>query len=71
VATPIAVEGMEIEAGSEALVASEPAQFADEIVRLYRDPELWLKLSDAGLANIRAHFSFEAASAALERILKR
>jgi GT2 family glycosyltransferase/glycosyltransferase involved in cell wall biosynthesis len=71
VATPIAVEGMEIEAGSEALVASEPAQFADEIVRLYRDPELWLRLSDAGLANIRAHFSFEAASAALERILKR
>jgi GT2 family glycosyltransferase/glycosyltransferase involved in cell wall biosynthesis len=71
VATPIAVEGMEIEAGTEALVASEPAQFADEIVCLYRDPDLWLKLSDAGLANIRAHFSFEAASAALQRILKR
>ncbi len=71
VATPIAVEGMEIEAGTEALVASEPAQFADEIVRLYRDPDLWLKLSDAGLANIQAHFSFDAAAQALGRILKR
>ena len=71
VATPIAVEGMEIAAGNEALVAAEPARFADEIVRLYRDPALWLKLSDAGLANIQAHFSFAAASQALERILKR
>ncbi len=71
VATPIAVEGMEIEAGSEALVSADPQQFADEIVRLYRNPELWLKLTDAGLANIQAHFSFAAASSALERILKR
>ena len=71
VATPIAVEGMEIKAGNEALVAAEPARFADEIVRLYRDPALWLKLSDAGLANIQAHFSFAAARSALERILRR
>ena len=52
-------------------VAAEPARFADEIVRLYRDPALWLKLSDAGLANIQAHFSFAAARSALERILRR
>ena len=70
VATPIAVEGMEIAAGSEALVAADPAGFADEIVRLYRDPELWLRLSDAGLANIESHFSFDAASRALQRILR-
>ena len=44
--------------------------FADEIVRLYRDPELWLRLSDAGLANIESHFSFDAASRALQRILR-
>ena len=70
VATPIAVEGMEIVAGSEALVAAEPAEFADEVVRLYQDPELWLRLSDAGLANIESHFSFDAASRALQRILR-
>ncbi len=70
VATPIAVEGMEIVAGSEALVAAEPAEFAEEVVRLYQDPELWLRLSDAGLANIESHFSFDAASRALQRILR-
>lgn len=70
VATPIAVEGMEIEAGREALVAADAAAFAAEIVRLYRDPELWLQLSDAGLANIESHFSFDAARKALEKILR-
>ena len=71
VATPIAVEGMAIVAGQEALVAEEADAFADAVIRLYQDPELWLRLSDAGLANIQAHFSFESAKSALERILKR
>jgi GT2 family glycosyltransferase/glycosyltransferase involved in cell wall biosynthesis len=70
VATPIAVEGMQIATGSEALVTAEPATFASEVVRLYQDPELWLRLSDAGLANIESHFSFEAASKALQHILR-
>jgi hypothetical protein len=30
---------------------------------------LWTKLSDNGLANVREHFSFDAARAALARIL--
>lgn len=71
VATPIAVEGMEISAGDEALVAADAAGFAAAIIRLYRDPVLWLRLSDAGLANIERHFSFEAARQALLRILRR
>jgi len=71
VATPIAVEGMEIEAGSEALVAEHADEFADAVIRLYQDPTLWLRLSDNGLANIEAHFSFAAARVALDRILAR
>jgi GT2 family glycosyltransferase/glycosyltransferase involved in cell wall biosynthesis len=70
VATPIAVEGMAIEAGREALVAETPQDFAGAVVRLYRDPQLWLALSDAGLANIEAHFSFAAAARALQRVLR-
>ena len=70
VATPIAVEGMAIESGCEALVADSAEHFADAIVRLYRDAALWQCLSDAGLANTREHFSFEAAREALERILR-
>ena len=71
VATPIAVEGMEIVAGQEALVAENADDFADAVIRLYQDAELWLQLSDAGLANIQSHFSFDAARTALAQILDR
>lgn len=71
VATPMAVEGMEIIPGNEALVADRADDFADAVIRLYQDPELWLRLSDAGLANIQTHFSFEAARDALAGILER
>lgn len=70
VATPIAIEGMAIAPGREALVAETPQDFAAAVVRLYRDPQLWLALSDAGLANIEAHFSFAAAARALQRVLR-
>ena len=69
VATPIAVEGMAIESGCEALVADSAEHFAEAMIRLYRDPDLWKSLSDAGLNNTRQHFSFEAAREALIRIL--
>ncbi len=70
VATPIAVEGMAIQSGCEALVADSAEHFAEAVIRLYRDAALWQCLSDAGLANTRQHFSFEAAREALERILR-
>jgi hypothetical protein len=31
---------------------------------------LWKKLSDNGLTNVREHFSFDAARAALRRVLE-
>ncbi len=69
VATPMAVEGMHLVDGSEALVAGTAADFADAVVRLYQDQALWQRLSAAGLDNVRRHFSFEAAQAALEQVL--
>jgi len=69
VATPIAVEGMALESERDALVAEGPADYAAAVVRLYRDPDLWSRLSAAGLANVTRHFSFDAAQANLARIL--
>jgi glycosyltransferase involved in cell wall biosynthesis len=69
VATAIAVEGMQLEAGREALVANEPAAFAAAVVKLYQSPALWQQLAEAGRANVARHFSFDAAAAALKRIL--
>jgi len=69
VATSIAVEGMHLVDGEEVLVADTPTAFAAAIVRLYRDEALWERLSQAGMANVARHFSFDAARAALARVL--
>jgi GT2 family glycosyltransferase/glycosyltransferase involved in cell wall biosynthesis len=69
VATPIAVEGMHLADGNEVLVADTATEFAAALVRLYRDERLWEQLSQAGMANIASHFSFDAARAALARVL--
>ena len=69
VATSIAVEGMHVRPGIDVMVADTPADFAAAIERAYADPLLWQTLSDNGLNNVREHFSFDAARAALRRIL--
>lgn len=69
VATPIAVEGMHVEAGREVLVAADAAGFAAEVVRLYGNEALWNSLSEQGLANVEQHFSFAAARRALAGLL--
>lgn len=69
VATSPAAEGMHVEDGVDLLIADSPTDFADAVVRGYGDAALWVKLSDNGLANVREHFSFDAARAALRRVL--
>ena len=69
VATPIAVEGMHVEPGVDVMVADSAAEFAAAIRSAYDDETLWQALSANGLANVREHFSFDAARAALQRIL--
>ncbi len=65
VATPGAVEGMFLQDGEGALSAESASDFADAIVRLYGDPDLWQRLRCSGLENTLRHFSREAAQAQL------
>jgi len=69
VATSVAAEGMWLRDGDNALLADDADSFAAAVLRLYDDEALWLRLSEAGLANVREHFSFDVARAALRRIL--
>jgi glycosyltransferase involved in cell wall biosynthesis len=69
VATTPAVEGMHVRNGEDVMIADAPDAFAAAILRVYGDADLWAKLSDNGLANVRRHFSFDAAREALRRIL--
>ncbi len=69
VATPIAVEGMHVEAGRDVLVSDGAALFAQATVQAYEDEALWNALSQRGIENVRRHFSFDAARAALREVL--
>ena len=70
VATPMAVEGMFVTSGKEVLVAETEQDFADAIVRLYQDEQLWGRISEAGMDNVRQYFSVETASRSLQNLLK-
>jgi glycosyltransferase involved in cell wall biosynthesis len=69
VATPMAVEGMFAESGRDVLVAETAEEFADAIIRLYQDEELWNRVSAAGLENVRRYFSVETARLSLQELL--
>ena len=66
VATLASVEGMHLADGEDVLIADDPEAFAQAVARLYRDEALWNRLSEASLANVRDHFSPQAALRALE-----
>jgi hypothetical protein len=70
VATPMAVEGMHLHAGRDVLVAEEPEDFAAAVLQLYDDAALWQQLSQNGLDNVRRHFGFDSARAALQTLLR-
>ncbi len=50
VTTSIGAEGMHLENEEHALIADDSASFADAVVRLYNDRQLWEKLAHSGRA---------------------
>jgi glycosyltransferase involved in cell wall biosynthesis len=68
VATGCAVEGMHLVDGRDVLVADDADGFAAQTVRLYRDQALWGSLAQAGLENVRQHFSLDAARGTVRRL---
>lgn len=69
VASTTAVEGMDLVAGDDVLVADSPEAFADAMVRLYEDEALWQKLSSNGREALRRAFSPAAAETPLQMLL--
>lgn len=59
--TSVAFEGMELEDGRDVVIADTAKDLAAGIAHLYRDKNLWQKLSDRGYAIVRDRYSFESA----------
>jgi GT2 family glycosyltransferase len=71
VATPVAIEGIHAEHGRDVLVAETEQEFADEVVRLYRDESLWQRISDASIVNVETHFSVAAAQRSIRELIEK
>lgn len=69
IATPIAVEGMQLRDGVDVIVAPDACAMTEAVKRLRGDAALWASLSEHGLDNVATHFSPAAASATLARAL--
>jgi GT2 family glycosyltransferase len=57
VTTQIGAEGFGINHCSEAMVADNPVAFAEAVIRLYKDCQLWQRLSDNGYAYVKQNLS--------------
>ena len=60
VATPVAAEGLELIGGEHLLVATDPGEFAQHVIHLYRDEATWTRIRTAGRDHIARHLGYEA-----------
>lgn len=69
VSTSLGVEGADLVHGKHVLVADDPAAFAREVVRVYRDPDEWSILANNGLEYAEEHYSVNAVRGLLQELL--
>ena len=69
VTTSIGAEGMEVADGREVLITDDPAEFADKVVRLLREEELWAEVSENAMGYIAANYAPEVVLAKMKEIL--
>jgi GT2 family glycosyltransferase len=70
VVTSSAAEGMYLVHERDAMIADDPAGFADAVVRLWTSPQVWERLSINGRASVKEHFSVETAEARVDELLQ-
>ncbi len=71
VATSLAAEGMFLKHGMSVLLGDDAPGFAQAVVDLYRNQDLWERISDAGMDVMRRRFGFETAREAVAGCLSR
>jgi len=71
VTTSVGAEGMGLRDGTHVLIADNPGDFAEKVVRLYKDKELWEELSKNGKNFIEEHYSPQSVTRGLKEIFLR
>ena len=70
IATSAAAEGMGLKSGSDIIIADDPREIADAVIRLCTDEELWYQISNSASVTAQAEFSVDAQVPRWRRILK-
>lgn len=69
VLTEIAAEGMKLENGKNSLIANQPNEFAQAIIRLMTDDSLWIDISELGKVHIEENFGLQTLKTSLSSLL--
>ena len=69
VAYSVAVEGINVVHGQDALVAQDAQEFAQYVAQLHTDCKTWSELSQAGVRIIREGYTYQKAQADLRLVL--
>jgi len=69
VTSPVGAEGLDVRDGESILIGDDPSELAAQVVRAYRDDELWRRLSAAGQAVVAAACSPAAIEAQMRQLL--
>lgn len=59
VATPKAVEGLEVTSGRNVLLGNSPSEFADAVLRLLHDPSLARQVAENAFELVRQHYDWQ------------
>jgi polysaccharide biosynthesis protein PslH len=70
VATQMALEGIDVAADTDVLVANEPGDFVNQIVRLVDDQALWNRLRTNGRAFVERHFAWPVIREEMEKAFR-
>jgi glycosyltransferase involved in cell wall biosynthesis len=70
VGTPLAVEGLDIEAGRHVAVAADPDGIASAIVELLRDAPARRRMGEAARERVAQRYTWEACAATYERLYR-
>jgi glycosyltransferase involved in cell wall biosynthesis len=68
VTTSVGAEGMGLTSGETAMIADDPAGFAEAVVRLHGDAQLWERVSAAARTHVAERFSPAAVLSMLKRL---
>lgn len=71
VLSALAAEGTDLHDGEEVLIAASAERWVEQIQRLLHDDDLWQRLSAAGLAHARQHYSRQRGRELMAQALQR